>query len=93
MDSLTIGWWHVRRDVINDNPACAPYINLLCTYVKSFSGGLGCPLIKCLGHFGKLYGESRVLGEEFWDSVCGVKFKGNDNTYAFVRLFVVFYVD
>ena len=85
MDSQMIGWWDVRRDVINDNPACAPYINFLCTYVKSFSGGLGCPLIKCLGHFGKLYGETRVLGEEFWDAVCGVKFKGNDNTYAFVR--------
>ena len=55
---------NVLKSVLMSSPACAPYLEEVGKLTCELAGGHDAPLVHLLDRFGKLFGQSKVIGEE-----------------------------
>ena len=65
---------------------CRASLPSVALYVQRFAGGPAFPLVHFLGKFGKLYGSSLLLGQDFFHHLANLDFKIPDQVFPFIRL-------
>ena len=68
-----IDWTQCQNAAISGSPRCAPYASTLMTFVKNYGGGRGAPVIHDLDAFAKQHAQNLILGEEFLETLIGLK--------------------
>ncbi len=66
-------------------PPCTPYLKLLASFVKDYSGGIGAPIIKYLDSWAKTFGSNKKLGQVFLEAVINARFDSSATQFPLLR--------
>ena len=80
-----VNWSDALAATAASEPPCIDYINTVGKYVKTFGGGVDAPIISFLAGFGRQYGVTLKLGEEFFVALTDLQFPSELKIYVFIR--------
>lgn len=69
-----VDWTKCADATAQSAPQSREYVEVITTYVKLYGGGPSAPMVKYLDRFAKVYGESRTVGQEFFQTVTNAQF-------------------